>query len=215
MPVLHCRLWIRTIGDIANAPQELLERLLGKMGLQMHEYASGMDRSPVVGDANREPVKSVGNGTTFPKNLTQMDEVRTGLAILSDSVAMRLRKQGLYCGGVQVTLRYADFKTVSRQSRLDFSTHLMKDIYEEALVLTKALWTVPAPIRMLTVTALYITEEAESYQQLDLLQSGSVRKQNDKREKLEKAMDGIREKFGHGSIAYGTPKNDLLRQDEE
>lgn len=206
---------IRTIGDIANAPEELLERLLGKMGLQMHEYASGMDRSPVIGDADRESVKSVGNGTTFPKNLTQMDEVRTGLAILSDSVAMRLRKQGLYCGGVQVTLRYADFKTVSRQSRLDFSTHLMKDIYEEALVLTKALWTAPAPIRMLTVTALYITEEAESYQQLDLLQSGSVRKQNDKREKLEKAMDGIREKFGHGSIAYGTPKNDLLRQDEE
>ena len=206
---------IRTIGDIANAPRELLERLLGKIGLQLHEYASGMDHSPVVGDADREPVKSVGNGTTFPKNLTQMDEVRTGLALLSDSVAMRLRKQGLYCGGVQVTLRYADFKTVSRQSRLSASTHLMKDIYEEALALTKALWAAPAPIRMLTVTALYITEEAESYQQMDLLQTGTAKESNAKREKLEKAMDGIREKFGHGSIAYGTPKTDLLRQDEE
>ena len=206
---------IRTIGDIANAPRELLERLLGKIGLQLHEYASGMDHSPVIGDADREPVKSVGNGTTFPKNLTQMDEVRTGLALLSDSVAMRLRKQGLYCGGVQVTLRYADFKTVSRQSRLSASTHLMKDIYEEALALTKALWAAPAPIRMLTVTALYITEEAESYQQMDLLQTGTAKESNAKREKLEKAMDGIREKFGHGSIAYGTPKTDLLRQDEE
>ena len=206
---------IHTIGDIAHAPQELLERLLGKIGLQLHEYASGMDHSPVIGDADREPVKSVGNGTTFPKNLTQMDEVRTGLALLSDSVAMRLRKQGLYCGGVQVTLRYADFKTVSRQSRLNTSTHLMKDIYEEALSLTKVLWAAPAPIRMLTVTALYITEEAESYQQIDLLQTGAAKQSNDKREKLEKAMDGIREKFGHGSIAYGTPKSNLLNHDLE
>ena len=91
----------------------------------------------------------------------------------------------------------------------------MKDIYEEALSLTKVLWAAPAPIRMLTVTALYITEEAESYQQIDLLQTGAAKQSNDKREKLEKAMDGIREKFGHGSIAYGTPKSNLLNHDLE
>ncbi len=206
---------IRTIGEIADARPELLESLLGKLGLQLHEYASGADHSPVIGDADREPVKSVGNGTTFPKNLTHMDEVRSGLAILSDSVAMRLRRHGLYCGGVQVTLRYADFKTVSRQMRLSSSTHLMKDIFEAALMLTEGLWAAPNPIRMLTVTALHITEETESYQQMDLLQAKSDRQQNEKREKLEKTMDDIREKFGRGSIAYGTRVDKLIRNEEE
>ncbi len=206
---------IRTIGELADARVELLESLLGKLGLQLHEYASGEDRSPVIGDADREVVKSVGNGTTFPKNLTHMDEVRTGLSVLSDSVAMRLRRHGLYCGGVQVTLRYADFRTVSRQARLSASTHLMKDIFEEALRLTESLWKAPEPIRMLTVTALYITEAAESYQQMDLLQGSTDRQQNEKREKLERAMDGIREKFGHGSIAYGTPTGKLIRDEED
>ncbi|MGM9663097.1 MAG: DNA polymerase IV [Oscillospiraceae bacterium] len=206
---------IRTIGDIADADIGMLEALLGKMGLQLHEYASGRDMSPVVGDADRQPVKSVGNGTTFPRNLTRWDEVRTGLSVLSDSVAMRLRQQGLYCGGVQVTLRYADFKTVSRQAKLTAPTHLMKDIYQEALALTKALWQNAAPIRMLTVTALHITEEGESYQQLDLLQSGGAKRTAEKREKLEKAMDGIRDRFGRGSIAYGTPAGGLLQDEEE
>lgn len=206
---------IRTIGELADARAELLESLLGKLGLQLHEYASGEDHSPVIGDADREVVKSVGNGTTFPQNLTHMDEVRTGLAVLSDSVAMRLRRHGLYCGGVQVTLRYADFRTVSRQARLSASTHLMKDIFEEALVLTEALWKAPEPIRMLTVTALYIIEAAESYQQLDLLQGAADKQQNEKREKLEKAMDGIREKFGRGSIAYGTPAGTRIHSEED
>ena len=65
------------------------------------------------------------------------------------------------------------------------------------------------------MTALYITEEAESYEQVDLLQSSHTKKNHARREKLEKTMDGIREKFGSGSIAYGTPKSDLLRQEED
>lgn len=196
---------IHTIGELADAKPEMLESLFGKMGLQLHDYACGLDKDPVKGDADREAVKSVGNGTTFPHNLTRWDEVRTGLALLSDSVAMRLRRQGLYCGGVQVTIRYADFKTVSRQARRSGSTHLMKDIYGDAVSLTRELWTPPAPIRMLTVTALYITKSAESYQQIDLLSGLSDQKADERKEKLERTMDGIRSKYGRGAISYGTP----------
>ena len=52
-----------------------------------------------------EPVKSVGNGTTFPQNLTTRIQVRSGIAVLADSVATRLRREGLYAGGIQVTVR--------------------------------------------------------------------------------------------------------------
>ena len=197
------RYGIHTIGELAGCRREMLETLMGKMGGQLHDYANGLDHSPVHPQGYREPVKSVGNGTTFPQNLTRWEEVRTGLSLLSDSVAGRMRRHGLYCGGVSVTIRTADFKTFSRQKQLDTPTHLMKDIYRAALELTEQAWKAPKPIRMLTVTALYITEDADSYRQLDLL-GGETARKNEKQEKLEDAMAAIRDKYGKGAISFGT-----------
>ena len=194
---------IRTIGDLAAAKPEMLETLLGKLGYQLHQYANGLDRSPVRPQHEQEQVKSVGNGTTFPQNLTRWEEICTGLSVLSDSVAMRMRRHGLYCGGVQVTIRDAQFKTITRQKRLSESTHLMKDIYEAAMELTAAAWKAPTPVRMLTVTALHITDAAESYQQIDLLGEPQTRR-SEKQEKLEQAMDAIRGKYGKDAIAFGS-----------
>ena len=194
---------VETIGQLAACPQDTLETLMGKMGTQLHSYANGLDREPVRSRYEAEPVKSVGNGTTFPQNLTRWEEICSGLSVLSDSVAMRLRRHGLYCGGVQVTIRDAQFKTITRQKRLGESTHLMKDIYEAAMDLTKAAWKAPTPIRMLTVTALHITDAAESYQQLDLLGAQQTQR-SEKQEKLEQAMDAIRGKFGKDAIAFGS-----------
>lgn len=194
---------IDTIGQLAACRRELLETLMGKMGGQLYEYANGLEHSPVRAQHEQEQVKSVGNGTTFPHNLTRWDEVRTGLSVLSDSVAMRLRKQGLYCSGVALTVRDAGFKTFSRQKHLDAPTHLMKDIYHAALELMQQVWHAPDPVRMLTVTALYITDSAESYEQLDLL-GASKQQRNEKLERLESAMDSIRDKYGRDAIAFGT-----------
>ena len=140
--VLH-QYGVETIGQLAACSPQMLETLLGKLGLQLHEYANGLDGSPVRPAGQQEPGKSVGNGTTFPKNLTRWEEVQRGLAVLSDSVAMRLRQQGLYCGGVSVSLRNAQFRTVSRQMRLPAPTHLMKDIWQAAMELTRRLWKAP------------------------------------------------------------------------
>ena len=194
---------VETIGQLAACRPEMIEKLLGKLGRQMHEYANGLDRSPVRPQAEREPVKSVGNGTTFPHDLTRWEEVRAGLAALSDSVAMRLRRQGLYCSGVQVTIKDSSFCSISRQKRLESPTRLMKDIQRAAMELTRSAWRAPTPIRMLTVTALHITESAESFEQLDLL--GAGRAVSDARqEKLESAVRAIRDKFGDGSITFGS-----------
>ena len=194
---------VETIGQLAACCPEMIEQLLGKLGRQMHEYANGLDRSPVRPQAEREPVKSVGNGTTFPHDLTRWEEVRAGLAALSDSVAMRLRRQGLYCSGVQVTIKDSSFCSISRQKRLESPTRLMKDIQRAAMELTRSAWRALTPIRMLTVTALHITESAESFEQLDLL--GAGRAVSDARqEKLESAVRAIRDKFGDGSITFGS-----------
>ena len=193
---------VETIGQLAACKPEMLEQLMGKMGVQLHRYANGLDDAPVRPQHEHEPVKSVGNSTTFPENLTRWEQVRGGLQMLSDSVAARLRQQGLYCGGVSVGVRDAQFRTVSRQMRLSGPTHLMRDIYNAALELTGQIWKAPTPIRLLSVTALYITESADSYQQLDLL-AGDAPRRDQRQEQLESAMDAIRGKYGKDAIAFG------------
>ena len=193
---------VETIGQLAAFPRQTLETLLGKHGTQLHDYANGLENSPVRPQHEAEPVKSVGNGTTFPQNLTRWEEVRSGLAVLSDSVAGRLRRQGLYCGGVALTIRNSQFRQFSRQVRLDTPTHLQKDIYQTALALARQSWHAPDPIRALTVTALYLTDSADSFQQLDLL-DGAAAQREEKQERLEQAMDAIRGKYGKGAISFG------------
>lgn len=193
---------VETIGQLAACKPEMLEQLMGKAGIQLYRYANGLDDAPVRPQHEQEPVKSVGNSTTFPENLTRWEQVRGGLQMLSDSVAARLRQQGLYCGGVSVGVRDAQFRTVSRQMRLSGPTHLMRDIYNAALELTGQIWKAPTPIRLLSVTALYITDSADSYQQLDLL-AGDAPRRDQRQEHLESAMDAIRGKYGRDAISFG------------
>jgi len=193
---------VETIGQLAACKPEMLEQLMGKMGVQLYRYANGLDDAPVRPQHQREPVKSVGNSTTFPENLTRWEEIRSGLQLLSDSVAGRLRKEGLYCGGVAVAVKDAQFRTVSRQMRLGAPTHLMRDIFEAAQELTRRIWKAPTPVRLLSVTALYITDSADSYQQLDLL-AGDAPLRDQRQEQLESAMDAIRGKYGRDAIAFG------------
>lgn len=101
-----------------------------------------------------------------------------------------------------MALKGADFKTVSRQMRLDEPTHLMREIWDTAQTLARQIWKPPTPIRAMTVTALYVTESSQSYRQLDLL-GGAAAEKSDKQEKLETAVDAIREKYGSSAITFG------------
>ena len=65
---------IDTIGQLSACKPEMLEQLMGKMGLQLYQYANGLDTDPVRSRFEKEPVKSVGNGTTFPQNLMTKQE---------------------------------------------------------------------------------------------------------------------------------------------
>ena len=194
---------ITTIGQLAACKPEMLETLMGKMGLQLYDYANGLDHDPVRSRYDAEPVKSVGNGTTFPQNLTTREQVHAGIAVLADSVASRLRHAGLYAGGVQVTVRDPQFHDRSRQRQLTAPTHLIRDLTDAAMELVYELWKPPSPIRALTVTAIHLVQEGEAYEQVDLFSSGPGK---EKQEKLESAMDRIRKKFGADAIVFGAAR---------
>ncbi len=193
---------VETIGQLAACDPGMLETLMGKLGFQLYEYANGLSQEPVRSRYDAEPVKSMGNGTTFPKNLTTRAEVQTGVAMLADSVAMRLRRCGLYASGIQVTIRDPEFRDRSRQRQLAAPTHLIRDLTDNAMALVGELWKPPSPIRALTVTAIHLVQDDQAYEQVDLFTAAAAPKR-EKQEKLEAAMDRIRGKYGTGAILFG------------
>jgi DNA polymerase-4 len=191
-------LGIRTIGDLAAADPGLLTDALGKLGADLSRCARGEDAAAVRRWGESEPVKSIGNGITFKRDLRTVAEIQTGLSALADEVAGRLRRHGLYAGAVQVTIKGADLKSIQRQKQLPMSTFLARDLAREALALVRANWPPGRPIRMLTVTALALTNEPFAVQQ-SLFDDAP--QPDPRREALERSLDAIRAKYGKGAIA--------------
>lgn len=205
---------VQTIGDLAALDPALPEHLLGKLGRQLWEYANGLDRSPVRPQHIKEPVKSVGNSYTFREDLTTRRQLRLGASMLCDSVAGRLRAQGLYCGAVAIGLKDPAFRNVSRQKHLRHSTHLRSELLEASMELIDEVWKPNSPVRLLSVTALALTSQLETYEQTDLFSTGRPEELT-RQEKLEKTVDGIRKKFGGSAIAFGEPASALVHSEEE
>ena len=206
---------IRTIGELAAAEPALPERLLGKLGRQLWNFANGRDGSPVRPQHEKEPVKSVGNSFTFRENLTTREQVVQGMSLLCDSVASRLRQQGLYCGAVQVGLRDPAFRNLSRQKHLSGSTHSMRELLRAAMELADSVWKPPSPLRLLSVTALALTDREETYVQESLF---APQQSEEKQARLEEAVDAIRKKYGGKAIVYGEAAGQsgrLHRADED
>ena len=198
---------IRTIGDLAAFDRASLFALLGKNGAQLHDFASGEDRSPVAPASFQAPPKSVGNGLTFPRNLQGEDEIRAGIVQLSDQVAARLRRHGMKCVGVSLAIRDPSFRDMSRQTRLPAPTCLGREIARAAMELAGRCWRMDSPVRALTVTAIYLIPADEAGSQLDLL-SGEADRRRERLEKLEGAVDAIRSRYGAGAIAPASAPRD-------
>lgn len=202
-------LGIYTIGDLARAEPSLLLARLGKIGGVLSTYARGEDQSPVTSiyDEPEEP-KSVGNGMTFRRDLSGEDDLRIGVLYLADSVAARLRRHGLRCRTVAVTVKDSKFHTVSKQKILPRSTDLAKTIAEASLELIRSCWNPSSPIRSITITASRFHESGGD--QLSLFQSAEEIKDPGKRERLEQAVDQVRSRYGRSAVSFGRIlKNDI------
>ena len=199
---------IKTIGDIAMADKKYLTALLGKVGTVIWEHANGIDDSPVSLYTEREPVKSVGNGITFKRDLVTSDDIAVAVKALSDTVAGRLRSYGLKACGIKVDIKDPFFKVISRQKQLLSPTWLSQEISNTATEIINSSWQQGAPIRMLTITGINLTDEL-SEEQLNLFAADI--EERDKSEKVEFTMDEVRKKYGTDAIGFASAiKNDLF-----
>lgn len=199
---------IATIGQLAAYDRQILSANLGKMGELIHDYANGIDESPVNYAHTGQDAKSVGNGMTFRRDLVGLEDITAGVVLLADSVASRLRNYGFKCGTVQVLILDPAFKAISRRKKLGKPTCLSREIRDAALEIIKSSWSMKAPIRMLTVTGINLVAEGET-EQLSFFDDGADRKR-EKIERVEQAVDSIRSRFGRESISIcSTLNNDI------
>jgi DNA polymerase-4 len=222
------RVGVKTIGQLAALDRRTCSALLGKLGELVHDYANGLDESPVIPESQQHRAKSIGNGMTFPRDLLGREDVLWGVALLVDSVGMRLRSARCKCRTVQVLLRSPDFKSISRQKKLERSTHSTQRITEAAMDIIGASWNWSAPIRMITVTAQGLEPEdtrtdasTNPVESLGATRPAGAQRSlfdeeettgpagspppdsDDRSDRLDATMDSIRERFGRDAVGFG------------
>lgn len=206
-------LGIRTIGDLAKSNKEILAKLMGKQGEMIWNYANGLDDSPVSAFNEREREKSVGNSITFTRDLCSENEIKSGLTIICDEVSERLRYKGLKCKYVQLGIKNADLKTITRREKTAYPTNTARDLYNYSIRLFEKNCDYHTPVRLLSVTGGNLIDE-NSYIQEDFF--SDIDESKTKFENMEKSIDSIRKRFGRSLIKYGSAiKNDIINEKSE
>ena len=198
------KLGIDTIGDLAKTDRNVLKANMKSHGELLWEFANGIDDSVVVTEPDE--VKGVGNSTTVEHDVTDRAEASSVLYDLCVSVSNRLKKHGFRAGLVTVEIKYATFKSVSRQSILNTPIHTAKALHEACMPLFDTLWN-GEPIRLLGVRTSKLSDESEPVQlslfDMEGEEPAKIIKDSAKEEKLEEALLKIREKFGKDAIRKG------------
>lgn len=187
---------IHTIGDLACTDPDFLMKQFGKMGLVIHSFANGWDESPVAPEGYSAPIKSIGNSTTTPRDLENDLDVQIIFMALAESVSARLRKHGFKCNTVAISIRDNGLYHFSRQMHLREPTDITDEIMEAAMELFRDNYDWPHPIRSLGVRGADLVT-ADIPVQMSLFMNEEKRA---KQEKMDKAVDEIRRRFGYFSI---------------
>lgn len=204
---LH-RMAIYTIGDLVNAPLNVLTDNLGVNGEMIWRFAAGLDTSEVASTTYSPDIKSIGNSTTTPRDLVTVEDVNLTMWVLAESVAERLREHGFRAKTIQIYVRDNSLISFERQMRLKRPTMLADEIAHAAMALFCANYNLNCqpPLRSIGVRgADLVTDDGNV--QLSML-ADETRRIN--QELIEHAVDGIRRRFGHFAIQRASMLGDRI-----
>lgn len=190
-------LGIETIGQLAHYNRELLFERFGKGGIEMHQLANGIDLSSVTPHHDDE-MKSIGRSTTLRQDISDIILAEKVLLQLSDEVGMVARKYDKKGRTVQITIKYSDFKVITRQMKIP-ATYLTKEIYSAGIQLLQQNWNPHHFVRLIGISLSNFNEDYE-IDQISMFQSSDTSCKQDREERLEKAMDRIKNKHGLSMI---------------
>lgn len=187
---------ICTIGDAAVCSDEMLERLLGKNGLELKRYALGEDNSPVSRQHEKATPKSIGRSVTRQQDFKTPDEIWGMFLSLAREISDSLREQGLYAGGVQVHIRNAALSVKEFSRSYPDSVNGAKIIAERGMELLNEHFGFTEPLRSVGLRAINLRGYQTAIQE-DIFGDSEKRKTE---EKIESSIYELRKKFGSTSI---------------
>src|SRR5467141_1425233 len=184
---------IETVEHLAAVPRETLDKVFGQWGDALYRKARGGDSYEFIIDA--EP-KSISHNHTFGEDTDDTAALASMLSHLSQKACKRLREAGLSTRTLTLTIRYAGFETYTRSKTLTEPAQLDTDIFAVFQNLFRQHRDHRRKIRLLGVSLSGLAHGAE---QLDLLSA----ERRAKLERLTRATDLLRDRFGFGSVQFG------------
>ncbi|HXX18170.1 MAG TPA: DNA polymerase IV [Candidatus Acidoferrum sp.] len=196
-------LLIETVAQLQTLSRERLEETFGRWGVALYRKALGIDSYEFFIDA--EP-KSISHNQTFGHDTNDRAQLQSTLSYLCQKAAKRLRDAGLHARTVTLTIRFADFKTITRNQTLaepsDLDTTFLKAINE----LFSHSWNGTSMLRLVGVA---LSSFSAASEQLDLLDPG----RREKLERLAQATDRLRDRFGFSKVQFGGSLENRQRRD--
>ena len=186
-------LGVETIAQLQQVTLQRLEEVFGKWGEALYRKARGIDSFEFFVDA--EP-KSISHNQTFGHDTNDREILESTLSHLCQKAAKRLREAGLHARTVSITLRYADFTTITRSHTLTEPSDLDTIFLRTVRDLFSSAWNVAANLRLVGVEFSSFTSGSG---QMDLLDPG----RRDKLERLARATDSLRDRFGFSKVQFG------------
>lgn len=188
---LHA-LGIHTIGELAQADEDMIQAHLKKPGLIVQNYARGGDLEPYM--FTHEANKGYGNSLTAPIDIVTAEYAKHLLLSLCETVGARLRTDGVKISVISVHITTYQFQYSNKQMQLMSATDVTEEIYRATCLVFEHLWDKKTPIRQIGVHTSKVQEDAgRQYNLFDM-------QRYDRLEVLNRTIDGIRERFGEDSI---------------
>jgi DNA polymerase-4 len=184
---------IETVEQLGAVPHEKLEKIFGQWGTALYRKARGGDSYEFVIDA--EP-RSISQNHTFGEDTEDTVALVSMLSHLSQKACKRLREAGLAARTLTLTIRYAGFDTYTRSRTLGEPAQLDSDIFA---VFQNLFYTHRNNARKIRLLGVGLSGLTHGSGQLDLLAA----ERRAKLERLTRATDGLRDRFGFGSVQFG------------
>jgi DNA polymerase-4 len=195
---------IEKVGQLAGMAQEKLEQNFGRWGTALYRKARGGDTYEFLFDA--EP-KSISHNHTFGEDTQDRAKMDAMLSFLAQKAMKRLREAGLSTSTITLTIRYQGFDTYTRAHTLREPTHLDPVVFEAVNQLFDRNWNRRRKVRLLGVALSNFTHGGE---QLDLLDA----KRREKLDRLAKAADALRDRFGFSKVQFGGSMTKWQREEK-
>ena len=184
------RLGLHQIKDIANTPLDTLKRALGDAtGEHLYELSWGRDYRQVVVD---DPDQSIGANETFSYDIDDPELILREYLKLTERASTRLRARNQYAKTISITVRFADFKTITRSKTLPLPISSTHEIYQVVKELYLALKLDRARLRLVGVSLSNLRDDAPEQLMLGQREKGW--------REAESAVDQASARFGEKSV---------------